>query len=104
MILPETLKIQYCFDGLNFPELFEPTVCIMRVRELNGEIVGKFQVCTAVHDPETPNDIFWVRHNSILRERVQPFAYLVLAGKTNTEFLTVVAKFKTLSYNLKIPY
>lgn len=104
MIVPNSIMIQYCFDGVHFPELFKPTVCIMRVRELDGSISGQFQVCTAVHDPESPTERFWIRHNSIQRERVQPFAYLVITGKTNTEFLEAVAKFKTLNYNLKTPY
>ena len=103
-IIPAKLKFQYCYDGLHFPEMFVPAVCVMRIRESSGAIVGKFQVCTPIHDPSTPDDKFWIVHNSISRERARPFAYLVTSEKTNTEFLEAVSKFKELTFNLKTPY
>ena len=104
LILPTQLKFRYCYDGIHFPEMFIPTVCVMRTRDARGDIVGTFQVCTPVHDPETPEDKFWIKHNTVIRERARPFAYLELTTKTNTEFLEAAAKFKELTFNLKIPY
>jgi hypothetical protein len=103
-IVPEKLQFQYCFDGKQFPKLFDPVICIMRIRDEQGVLKGVTRVCTPVHDPENPKDIFWIQHNSSVRERVYPFAYLVSTLETSVEFLEAINKFKTLTYNLKIPY
>lgn len=103
MIVPDKLHFQYCYDGVHFPKLFEPVVCLMRVRQ-EDKILTIYTVCTAVHSVDDPTDVFWIRHNSLSKERVHPYAYLVTPADANGEFLENINKFKTLTYNLKTPY
>lgn len=103
-IVPDKLTFQYCFDGVHFPKLFDPVICIMRVRDGKGRLKGAYTICTPVADPESPSEKFWIQHNSVQRERVYPYAYLVTSAEANVEFLEAIQKFKTLSYNLKTPY
>lgn len=104
-MIPSQLTFVYTYDGIFRPEPFVPVLCLFRGRNSEGTSVGHFQMCTLVCDPETPQTFYWVSHNAVSKAAVTPFAYLdTVKSVTDQEFLEAVAKYKSLRFNLKVPY
>ncbi len=101
---PALITVNFCFDGNNLPPENTTVLCIFS--EVSANIVRYYyDYCTLISFLASPEDKFWVKHNSLEKSRVYPQAWFGLPDTLpSMTFMAALKDQKQLTFQLSTPW
>ena len=86
-MMPDCITFHFCFDNINLPPENSPVLCIFT----STSTESAYAYCSLISNLSDFSDKFWVKHNSLEKSRVYPFAWISMPNDIpDTEFLKLL--------------